>query len=166
MAFEDVWAHQYCLTCDKQVQVDGAAYCSEACRLAEAERSSTPSSQASSPGFTPSAWTTPATTMSPASRQPGRFFLSPAYDFTNAQPYGSTPARQSYFITDYSMSTVSSRSRPAARSLTPSSSQASLCSLQSTSSTEQNQLSDTARKELQAYAATFEQVRLARRRSH
>jgi hypothetical protein len=164
MAFEDIWAHQYCLTCDKQVQVDGAAYCSEACRLAEAERSSTPSSQASSPGFSPSAWTTPATTFSSASRQPNRFFLSPAYDFTNAQPYGSTPAPQSYFSANYSLS--SERARPVARSLTPSSSHASLCSMQSTSSTDPNQLSDKARKELQAYNATFEQVRLARRRSH
>jgi hypothetical protein len=164
MAFEDVWTHQYCLTCDKQVQVDGAAYCSEACRLAEAERSSTPSSQASSPGFSPSAWTTPATTASPASRQPNRLFLSPAYDFANAQPYGSTPAPQSYFSHNYSL--ASERTRPVARSLTPSSSHASLCSMQSTSSTDPNHLSDKARKELQAYAATFEQVRLARRRSH
>lgn len=164
MAFEGVWAHQYCLTCDKQVQVDGAAYCSEACRLAEAERSSTPSSQASSPGFAPSAWTTPATTMASASRQPNRFFLSPAYDFTNAQPYGSTPAPQSYFSPNYTF--APEKTRPAAHSLTPSSSHASLCSMQSTSSTDPNQLSDTARKELQAYAATFEQVRLARRRSH
>jgi hypothetical protein len=164
MAFEDVWAHQYCLTCDKQVQVDGAAYCSEACRLAEAERSSTPSSQASSPGFSPSAWTTPATAVSPALRQPKSFFLSPAYDFNNAQPHGSTPAAQSYFSSNYSLS--SERQRPAARSLTPSSSHASLCSMQSTSSTDPSNLSDKARKELQAYAATFEQVRLARRRSH
>jgi hypothetical protein len=161
MPFEDIWAHQYCLTCDKQVQVDGAAYCSEACRLAEAERSSTPSSQASSPGFSPSAWATPAPSRQPPASN-SRFFLSPAYDFTNAQPYGSTPAPQSYFAANYSMSAA----KPVARSLTPSSSHASLCSMQSTSSTESSQLSDKARKELQAYAATFEQVRLARRRSH
>lgn len=163
MTFDDLWAHQYCLTCDKQVQVDGAAYCSEACRLAETEKSSIPSSQASSPSFGTNKmpWSTSDNLSSRPSQS--KFFLAPAYDFTNAQPYGSTPASQSTFGANYSMAKSSSN----ARSLTPSSSHASLCSMQSTSSAgDSNHLAEKARKELQAYASTFEQVRMARRRSY
>ncbi|KAK4190143.1 hypothetical protein QBC35DRAFT_93711 [Podospora australis] len=53
MSFVD-WDHQFCLGCDKQT--DGA-YCSEACRLGDYEKtspsslSSTPSSGASSPAL-------------------------------------------------------------------------------------------------------------------
>lgn len=169
MAFDDMWAHQFCLTCDKQVQVDGAAYCSEACRLAEAEQSSSPSSQASSPGFGPasSPLTTSASTL-PTRPSRNNFYLSPAYDFTNAQRYGSTPASQSYFSSSYSLApSKPTTSAAAARALTPSSSHASLCSIQSTSSSgDSNQLSEKARKELRAYAVSFEQVRMGRRRSY
>jgi hypothetical protein len=166
MAFDDLWAHQYCLTCDKQVQMDGAAYCSEACRLAEAEKFSTPSSQASSPGFSPPAYPWTSSTTSPSKPSQTKFYLSPAYDFSNAQPYGSTPVPQSFFSANYSMATE--RTKPTGtRSLTPSSSHASLCSIQSTSSSgDSNQLSDKSRKELLAYAVSFEQVRMGRRRSY
>jgi hypothetical protein len=160
-AMADLWSHQFCLACDKQVEVDGAAYCSEACRLTELERTSTPSSQASSPGLTPSAcpWS------SSPSKQSSKFYLSPAYDFGNAQPYGTTPTHQSLFGS-YSMNNSHSKAIVPARALTPSSSHSSLCSMQSTSSSESNQLSDRARQELQAYAVSFEHVRTQRRRSY
>ena len=149
----DLWTHSFCLACDKQVQTDGAAYCSESCRLADFEKTSTPSSQASSPGFTPQSYPWSTTSSS-------KFNLSPAYDFTNAQPYGTRqqPSRLSY---DYSAASQTTRA------LSPSSSHSSLCSMQSTSTTgEAQQLSEKARQELRAYAVSFEHVRMQRRRSY
>lgn len=145
------WEHQFCLACDRQT--DGATYCSEACRLSDFEKSSSvPNSPTSSPD--------PA--LSWASRSHSKFVLSPAYDFTNAQPYGSTPLPQSY-LTQRSESASSST-----HVLTPSSSQTSLCSMQSTSSTGSGttHLSDKARKQLRDYASSFEHAQLQRRRSY
>ncbi|KAL7798343.1 hypothetical protein V8C37DRAFT_199112 [Trichoderma ceciliae] len=161
----DMWTHEFCLACDRQVQVDGDAYCSEACRMADFEKTPsstpTPSSQASSPGFSPVSYSAPGSFSSrPA---PTKFYLPPAYDFNQARPYGSTPQPSSSF------SSYSSEMSPlsATRGLTPSSSHSSLCSMQSVSSTtEASQLSDKARMELRAYAVSFEQVRLQRRRSY
>lgn len=169
MAF-NLWAHQFCLACDKQVQSDGAAYCSESCRLADQEKSSTPSSQASSPGFAPSGypWSTgPSTSTTSTSSRP-KFYLSPAYDFSNAQPYGTGPVRsQSLSSSNYTASITDSSASTFTRNLSPSSSHSSLCSIQSTSTTgESNHLSDTAKQELKAYAISFEHVRLQRRRSY
>ncbi|KAH7155053.1 hypothetical protein B0J13DRAFT_216064 [Dactylonectria estremocensis] len=147
----DDWTHSFCLACDKQVHTASDAYCSESCRLADFEKTSTPSSQASSPGFTPPGY--PWTTRSASN---AGFFLSPAYDFTNAKPYGTTLHQQSAKPTEHS-----------ARVLTPSSSHSSLCSMQSTSTTgESGQLSDKTKRELRAYAVSFEQVRMQRRRSY
>ncbi|KAM0553806.1 hypothetical protein ACHAPJ_007152 [Fusarium lateritium] len=153
----DSWAHSFCLACDKQVQSSNDAYCSESCRLADFEKTSTPSSQASSPGLA-----SPSYQWSTKSSSSG-FYLSPAYDFSSAKPYGSRHMSQPTFKpygTEQSTATNT-------RSLTPSSSHSSLCSMQSTSTTgESNQLSDKARKELRAYAVSFEQVRTQRRRSY
>ncbi|KAJ3517724.1 hypothetical protein NM208_g14664 [Fusarium decemcellulare] len=153
----DSWAHSFCLACDKQVQSSADAYCSESCRLADFEKTSTTTSQASSPGLT-----SPSYPWSSKSSGSG-FYLSPAYDFSNAKPYGARHMSQpSYKPYGTEQSTASNT-----RSLTPSSSHSSLCSMQSTSTTgEPNQLSDKARKELRAYAVSFEQVRMQRRRSY
>ncbi|KAF5027679.1 hypothetical protein F66182_163 [Fusarium sp. NRRL 66182] len=152
----DSWAHSFCLACDKQVQSSTDAYCSESCRLADFEKTSTTSSQASSPGLA-----SPSYQWSSKSSSPG-FYLSPVYDFSNAKPYGSRHMSQPTFKpygTEQSTSNT--------RTLTPSSSHSSLCSMQSTSTTgESSQLSDKARKELRAYAVSFEQVRTQRRRSY
>ncbi|KAL2134636.1 hypothetical protein VTI74DRAFT_11293 [Chaetomium olivicolor] len=144
MSFD--WDHQFCLGCDKQT--DGATYCSESCRLADYEKTSpsTPSSAASSPALSspPLDWTLSRkpTTM------PTKFYLSPAYDF--AQP---SPRRDSTGST---------------RSLSPSPSHTSLCSIRSNSSAglDAAQLSEKAARELRAYARSFESVRLQRRRSY
>lgn len=149
MAF-DLWTHQFCLACDKQT--DGATYCSESCRLADFEKTcSTPSSTASSPPT------------SPFTQQPVKFYLSPAYDFSTAQPYGRTPVPQSYL----GQRTTTTTTQQPRKSLTPSSSHSSLCSIQSYSSSNSEcfQLSEKSKRELQAYAVSFEQVRLHRRRS-
>ncbi|KAG5989738.1 hypothetical protein E4U54_004256 [Claviceps lovelessii] len=164
------WAHQFCLACDKQIQSDGAAYCSEACRLADQENKSTSSSQSSSPSFTPSGYpwsgTFSSSTVSPSSPpSKPKFYLSPAYDFSNARPYGSTMHIGSPSLSSNPTASMS-ESSTFTRNLSPSSSYSSLCSMQSTSTTsETNHLSDTAKQELKAYAISFEHVRLQRRRS-
>ncbi|ORY64017.1 uncharacterized protein BCR38DRAFT_342941 [Pseudomassariella vexata] len=149
------WDHQFCLSCDKQT--DGDTYCSESCRLSDFEKSSAGNSPATSSGFSEPnyAWST--------SKHQTKFYLSPAYDFSNAQPYGSTPQPQASLAQRSEMSSPSSR-----RALTPSSSHSSLCSLRSTSSTgsDSQQLSDKARKQLRDYASSFEHARLQRRRSY
>lgn len=170
MAF-NLWAHQFCLACDKQVQSDGAAYCSESCRLADQEESSTPSSQASSPGFAPSGfpWSGLSSPFAASSSSKPKLYLSPAYDFGNAQPYGTGPIRSQPSSSSYtaSISESSTSDSTFTRNLSPSSSHSSLCSLQSTSTTgEPKHLSDTAKQELKAYAISFEHVRLQRRRSY
>ena len=146
MSFD--WEHQFCLGCDKQT--DGATYCSESCRLAEYEKtsSSTPSSTASSPALSGPAFdwsfSKPTTTTS------SKFYLSPAYDFGLAQPSGRRDSTRS------------------TQTLSPSASHASLCSMRSNSSAslDAQQLSEKAARELRAYARSFESVRLQRRRSY
>lgn len=144
MSFD--WDHSYCLNCDKQT--DGTTYCSESCRLAEYEQSSAPSTGPSSPAFSGPNSPWPSSRSSPSA---GKFYLSPAYDFTtshSSQLRGSTA--------------------PPHRVLSPSSSHASLCSMKSSSSSnsEAAQLSDAARRELHAYASSFENARASRRQSH
>lgn len=148
------WEHQFCLACDRQT--DGATYCSESCRLSDFEKSSSaPSTPTGSHSLADSSfsWSSP--------RSQAKFVLSPAYDFNNAQPYGSTPLPQS-FLSQHSETSTSTRV------LTPSSSQTSLCSLQSTSSSGSgsSNLSDKARKQLRDYASSFEHAQLQRRRSY
>jgi len=140
MSFD--WTHQFCLACDKQT--DGATYCSESCRLADYEKtSSAPSSGPSSPAFSgPSyQWTFPK----PAPTNT-KFYLSPAYDFST------------------SPTMTRGASGPA---LSPSSSHTSLSSIRSTSTAglDAAHMSDKAARELRAYARSFESVRLQRRRS-
>ncbi|KAK4111195.1 hypothetical protein N656DRAFT_712405 [Canariomyces notabilis] len=139
------WTHEFCLACDKQT--DGTTYCSESCRLADYEKtSSSSSSAASSPTLSESpcdwSFTKPATTSTT------KFYLSPAYDFSLASP-----------------STRRESTRPA---LSPSTSHSSLCSIRTNSSAglDPAQLSEKATRELRAYARSFESVRLQRRRSY
>ncbi|KAJ4424500.1 hypothetical protein N0V82_000824 [Gnomoniopsis sp. IMI 355080] len=142
MSFD--WTHSYCLNCDKQT--DGTTYCSESCRLAEYEQSSTPSSGPSSPAFN-----------------------SPSYPWGHSS---STPTTKFYQPPAYNFSAQSSQRRgsvaPPQRVLSPSSSHASLCSMKSSSSTtsEAAQLSNAAKRELHAYASSFENARSTRRQSH
>jgi hypothetical protein len=162
------WSLDFCLACDKQC--DGHVYCSEACRLAEYEKSSSPSpsgSAASSPVVPrgPVSW--------PAARSHHGFHMEPAYNFSKAQPYGTTPTR-SDFSSLYQRAHSHSHSHSNSTSrgvLTPSSSQSSLFSMQSAASSssspsEPAQLSDDTRKALRAYASSFDQSRRSRRQSN
>ncbi|KAF4125812.1 Conserved hypothetical, protein [Geosmithia morbida] len=169
----DLWSHQFCLACDKQVESDSAAYCSEACRLAELERTSSPSSAASSPvsspGLTsPDPWTAylaSSVSSTSNSNTNNYFFLSPAFDFSSTT---TTYAQQPR--TTYGSGNSSNSNNPTSthkQQLISSSSNSSLSSMGSTSTTgDSNQLSSQARQELQAYAVSFDHVRTQRRRSY
>ncbi|RDL39144.1 Uncharacterized protein BP5553_03484 [Venustampulla echinocandica] len=164
MSLDMDWSPDYCLACDKQT--DGAVYCSEACRLAEYE---TASSNAGSAASSPTSARGPLSWPGPRTSAQG-FHLEPAYNFHNAQPYGTTPAsRTSNF---YQSSRPQSSPMPLSSKpvLTPSSSQSSLFSMRSSSSTtttasDPAQLSDESRKALRAYASSFDQSRYSRRQS-
>lgn len=146
------WSPEYCLACDRQT--DGKAYCSEACRLSEYEGAH--GSAASSP-TSRNSW--------PAQKSNG-FYLPPAYNFSSARPYGNTPSPRSSSFQKTSRSQSSLEPLPARPTLTPSSSQSSLFSMQSTSSaTEPLQLSEESRRALKAYASSFDQSRYQRRGS-
>lgn len=146
MSYDMDWSPDFCLACDRQT--DGAAYCGEACRLAEYEKSYS-GSGASSPASQRSSIVWPTT------RPANNFYLPPAYDFAayrSARPQSSTATDSSKPI------------------LTPSSSQSSLLSLKSTSSTassssEGSQLSEEARQALRAYDSSFDRSRYQRRQS-
>ncbi|KAI1428022.1 hypothetical protein F5Y12DRAFT_711654 [Xylaria sp. FL1777] len=154
MSTDPSWEPEFCLYCDRQT--DGTLYCSEACRLRDFESSSTSlNPTAGSPSLaSPSSfqWNVP--------RNQTKFYLPPAYDFTNPQPYGSTPLPQSH------VSPRSGSSSSSGAGLTPSSSHSSLCSLGSTSSTgsENPQISDKTKKHLRDYASSFEHGRNQNRR--
>jgi hypothetical protein len=158
MSFDMDWSPDFCLACDKQT--DGNVYCSEACRLAEYEKASSAGSAASSPILPrgPVSW--------PTRTSNNGFYMEPAYNFSKAQPYGTTPSRSLDF---YQPSRPQSSPVPFASrgALTPSSSQSSLFSMQSSTSTasEPAQLSDESRKALRAYASSFDQSRYSRRQS-
>jgi hypothetical protein len=160
MTIDMDWSPAFCLACDRQT--DGNVYCSEACRLTEYEVASNPGSTASSP-------TSPRGPVSWSTKRPSNgFFMEPAYNFSKAQPYGTTPSpRTSYFYqaSRPQSSPVTFTTKPV---LTPSSSQSSLFSMQSThssTSTEPAPLSDESRKALRAYASSFDQSRYSRRQS-
>lgn len=156
------WSPDFCLACDKQT--DGNVYCSEACRLAEYEKAS------SNAGSTASSPISPRGSVSwPATRQSNNgFYMEPAYNFSKAQPYGTTPSPRTstfYQPSRPQSSPITFNSRPV---LTPSSSQSSLFSMQSSTSltaSEPTQLSDESRKALRAYASSFDQSRYSRRQS-
>ncbi len=149
------WSPAFCLACDRQT--DGGVYCGEACRLAEYEKANT-GSEASSPASQrgPISW--------PTTRPGTNFYLPPAYDFGayKSQAYGTSRTLSSTFSRPQSSPAVVSKPH-----LTPSSSQSSLFSMRSSSSVslEPVQLSEESRRELRAYASSFDQSRYQRRQS-
>jgi hypothetical protein len=159
MTIDMDWSPAFCLACDRQT--DGNVYCSEACRLAEYDASSNAGSTAASP-------TSPRGPISlPAKQSSNGFFMEPAYNFSRAKPYGTTPSRPTHLYQSASRpqsSPVAYSTKPV---LTPSSSQSSLFSMQSThsASSDQNQVSDESRRALRAYASSFDQSRYSRRQS-
>jgi len=154
------WSPDFCLACDRQT--DGNVYCSESCRLTEYEQASNAGSPSSSPRSPqgPVSW--------PTTRPSNGFYMEPAYNFSKAQPYGTTSSRPSPTFYQSSRSQSSPASFSSRPVLTPSSSQSSLFSMQSSTSSTASEpvhLSDESRKALRAYASSFDQSRYSRRQS-
>ncbi|KAF3907229.1 hypothetical protein ABW20_dc0102537 [Dactylellina cionopaga] len=153
MPFE--WSLDYCLTCDREAP-NGAAYCSQACRLADMERASC----SSSPKTATSTSTTGA---------PGGFYLPPALNFSTLTRSSHEHATGSPIR---STSTWIPTNAPNGRkgsagssNLHPSPSRTSLSSMPSQHSPfEQSYLSEKALRELNDYANAFDQVRDNKRR--
>lgn len=154
MAMELTWSLDYCLACDRQTQ--GETYCSQSCRLADLEASSTWSAP-----------TSPTTCKSSTNTTQGAgFYLSPAIDFAaykasttslfpSANQLSSPPT--SYFPSHTSSQVA------ATKTLTPSSSTSSLNSTQSTPS-QASPLSEQARTQLLGYTNSFDNIRNWKRR--
>lgn len=153
------WSLDFCLACDRQT--DGGVYCGEACRLAEYEKANS-GSEASSPASQrgPISW--------PTVRPSKNFYLPPAYDFSAYRPQMYNTSATPRLPPSQSCRPQSSPALVSSKAiLTPSSSQSSLFSMKSSSSTsaEPIQLSEESRRELRAYASSFDQSRYQRRQS-
>lgn len=147
------WSLDFCLVCDRQTP--GAAYCSQACRLSEIDRSSSSSS-----GSEPSSPTC-------SSQQPWTTVDNHHPDFSR---HHNSKLFQSSLPFDLTLQPPSASSNPTSSSspskaLTPSSSQTSLASMGSmASSSSCSSLSCQIRSELEGYAGCFDQVRDWKRR--
>lgn len=150
----------FCLACDKQT--NGAPFCSQACRLAELDQSSS-SSEPTSPIY-PRHRTSQRSLHSVTAA----FQLPPAIDFSSyrRERMVQTPASQaksstsSYHTANKATTAPSHSSRTSY--LTPSSSQTSLSSLR-TIHTSPGGISEQAWDELRNYASNFDQIRTLRR---
>ena len=143
MAME--WSLDYCLVCDRQIV--GGAYCSQACRLAELDQLSDSGSPTS--GDAHALLGADTTRLQPPLGN----------DSTVASPAPMFSQR----ITLPTHVPLAVPQCPPRALLTPSSSQTSLSSLQSSSS-QSSPLSDRVRDELRDYASCFDQVRDWKRR--
>lgn len=139
------WSLDFCIVCDRQTL--GGAYCSQACRLAEIDRYSSdsePSSPTTTDGF----------------NQPWKGF---SWDNGRTQAFDWTPSSKTT-QKNASLSCISAIFSKASRpGLTPSSSQTSLSSINSSSSN-LVVLSGQIKSELEDYAGCFDQVRDWKRR--
>lgn len=164
------WSLDYCLACDRQTS--GGAYCSQSCRLADLETSSTWSGTVS-PTTNIAATSSSSSSSSTDTQRGSGFYLSPAINFANYKnisspsPAMSTTATaattqpnttpSNYFSTNFT-------NPPSTKGLTPSSSISSLSS-NSSSDSSQHQLSEHIHSELRAYTNSFDTTRNWRRRT-
>ncbi|KAF3936452.1 hypothetical protein ABW19_dt0206462 [Dactylella cylindrospora] len=153
MPFE--WSLDYCLSCDREAP-NGAAYCSQACRLADMERASC----SSSPKTATSTSTVGA---------PGGFYLPPALNFssyTRSQEAAvGSPRSTSAWPPAPPTQQNPRKGSATSANLHPSPSRTSLSSMPSQHSPfEQSYLSEKALRELNDYANAFDQVRDYKRR--
>jgi len=180
MSAEMEWSPNYCLNCDKQTPE--RHYCSQACRLADLEKSAF-SSAPVSPGYAYSSSSTASTLSFSVSKSNKQFQLPPAFNFA-AYRHGSSSRIESPPLSPRNGATLHHHShsatqnnpshRPAPlyrattdynhvrRSLNPSTSRSSLSSISSTSTA--GGLSDHALSQLQNYSNSFDHSRDWKRR--
>lgn len=149
----------FCLSCDRQT--NGTPFCSQACRLAELDHSTT-SSEPTSPSYSQ-----PSTSSQrPLAAVTGGFYLPPAIDFSSYR-LSTSPKQKGRLRTNSlprsNQQTSSTAASKQSSNLTPSSSQTSISSLAMNSS-HHKRLSDQARTDLEGYASSFDQVRTLKRR--
>lgn len=170
------WSPDFCLACDRQTT--GGVYCSQACRLADLEQSS-PRSEPVSPIRPARLNPEPTSSASPRSGSMG-FYLPPPVEFaayrtrrstqlssSNMVPSQSGPQTATSWVsqgTSQSSSRTRSTDTQEPSTLTPSSSESSLISLQSTTTQDDDRLSDQARNALRAYVTSFDRTRDSKRR--
>jgi hypothetical protein len=156
MASQMEWSHDFCLSCDRQME--GGTYCSQACRLADLEKAGTAhSSQLSSSASSTSSsnhgfYLPPAVNFS-AYQAPAK---SRGFDMSPSSPHHYYPtANGSYFAP----STAAQQQQQ--RSLSPSSSRSSLAS---NGSQPQSGITAQAATQLNNYVRSFDQTRDMKRR--
>ncbi|KAF2256434.1 hypothetical protein BU26DRAFT_21800 [Trematosphaeria pertusa] len=163
MASQMEWSHDFCLSCDRQIE-EGGTYCSQACRLADLEKAGAAEPQ------TPSHLSSSA---SSSTSSTNGFYLPPAVNFSAyktpapsrgfdvpSSPYHCYPtANGSYFAPPAAAATASGQ--PQQRSLTPSSSRSSLASAASQTT---SGISAQAATQLNNYVRSFDQVRDMKKR--
>lgn len=164
MASNMEWSPDFCLSCDRQI-AEGGAYCSQACRLADLEKSGsaepqTPSQLSSSASSTSSStngfYLPPAVNFS-AYKSPSRGF-----DMGPSTPYGYYyPANNASYFAPSTTTAAPAPAQPSQRILTPSSSRSSLAS---TMAQPTAGISAQAASQLNNYMRSFDQVREMRRR--
>jgi len=167
------WAHDICLSCDNQTQ-EGQKFCSQACRLADMERSgySEPPTPAALSSSTPSwgSWQQTSTT----SRQHS-FQLSPAVNFSTYRqqsiesPPSSPRSRSTHhsasYFSQHAATSANSHTQPSGRGLTLSPSRSSLSSVSSTGTNLSSPgLSEETMNQLRDYSGAFDQTRDWKRR--
>ncbi|KAF2673263.1 hypothetical protein BT63DRAFT_437011 [Microthyrium microscopicum] len=179
MSTEMEWSPNYCLNCDKQTPEPH--YCSQACRLADLEKSAF--SAPVSPGYGYSASSNSSTLSFSVSKSSKQFHLPPAFNFA-AYRHGSSSRIESPPLSPRAGATLhhhshsatqhNSSHRPAPlyrattdysqrRSLNPSTSRSSLSSISSSSTS--GGLSDHALSQLQNYSNSFDHSRDWKRRT-
>lgn len=169
MASQMEWSHEYCLSCDRQL-TEGGTYCSQACRLAELEKSNAPTSPSNLSSSAGSA----------TSSSSHGFYLPPALNFTALKApsssrgfdvgpattnyYSSNTNTTSYFSQQHASSTAAASTSGHApnRSLTPSSSRSSLASAGSQTAPG---ISKQATQQLDSYVRAFDHTRDVRKMS-
>jgi hypothetical protein len=149
------WSHDFCLSCDRQME--GGTYCSQACRLADLEKAG----QQQSAQLSSSASST--------SSSNNGFYLPPAVNFSQYKAPSTSrgfdmapPSPYHYYTTtNGSYFAPPTAGQTSQRSLTPSSSRSSLSS---NSSTSQSGITVQAATQLNNYMRSFDQTRDMKRR--
>lgn len=171
------WSPDFCLACDRQTT--GGVYCSQACRLADLEHAS-PRSEPVSPIRPARLDPEPTSSASPQSGSIVGFYLPSPVEFdayrtrrstqltSNGASSHSRPQTTTSWVgrgTGQSATQTRPTDTQESSALTPSSSQSSLVSLQSSPDQNDDRLSDQARNALRAYVTSFDRTRDWRRRT-
>lgn len=172
MASQMEWSHDFCLFCDRQIP--GGAYCSQACRVGDLEKSAGGAPAPISPAARSSMSSASSSWSAAHGGHSGSgLSLPPPINFAayrSSSRTESTPSSPQYYASQQhhyfqqsgTQQTTRSGNSSTKHGLTPSSSRASLSSL--TAGVPTSHLSDQAVSQLRGYSDAFDQVREMKRR--